>query len=307
MIEVKVVALAGGTGSAKLLRGLKAETGSFTVVSNVGDNFWNHGLYVCPDVDIALYTLAGLADIEKGWGIAGDTYNVLRQLAALGEETWFNLGDRDIATHVFRTEQLARGNRLGDITLMLCERLKISQRVLPCTDDRLETYIDTELGPMHLQEFWVKNHGEPGVTGVEYRGSDGAKAESRAVEALEEADRIIFCPANPVTSILPILSVDGIRRAVARSKARKVAVSPVIGDSPISGPAGKLMRAIGVSPTAASVARLYKGMVDVILIDAADESRRHEVEAEEVGARSGSILMNDRESERGLARLALEA
>ncbi len=307
MIRVRVVALAGGTGSAKLLRGLKAEIGHFTVISNVGDNFWNHGLYVCPDVDIALYTLAGLADIEKGWGIAGDTYNVLRQLGSLGEDTWFNLGDRDIATHVFRTEQLSRGSRLGDITLMLCERLKIPQRVLPCTDDRLETYIDTELGPMHLQEFWVKNHGEPEVTGVEYRGSDGAKAEARALAALDEADRIVFCPANPVTSILPILSVDGIKRAVARSPARKVAVSPIIGDSPISGPAGKLMRAIGVSPTTASVARLYKGLVDVMLIDTADEPRRQEVEKEELRARSGSILMNDRDSERDLARLALEA
>jgi LPPG:FO 2-phospho-L-lactate transferase len=304
---MKVVALAGGTGSAKLLRGLKEEIGEFTVVSNVGDNFWNHGLYVCPDIDIALYTLAGIADVRRGWGLDGDSFRVLSQLGALGEETWFNLGDKDIATHIFRTDQMARGKRLGDITALLCERLKVTQKVLPCTDDRLETYLATDVGFMHLQEFWVKNHGNPEVTGVEYRGSEGARAEERVLAALESADRVVFCPANPVTSILPILAVEGVRRAVTRSRARRVAVSPMIGAGPVSGPAGKLMRAIGAEPSSASVARLYKGLVDTMLIDTADSAQAAEVADAGMRAAPNSILMSNRDDERRLAKLVLEA
>jgi LPPG:FO 2-phospho-L-lactate transferase len=304
---MKVVALAGGTGSAKLLRGLKGELGDFAVVSNVGDNFWNHGLYVCPDIDIAIYTLAGTADVNRGWGLDGDSFNVLSQLGTLGEETWFKLGDKDLATHIFRTEQMARGKRLGDITAQLCERLKVTQRVLPCTDDRLETYIRTDIGEMHLQEFWVKNHGDPQVTGIEYRGSEGAKAEERVLATLESADRIIFCPANPVTSIMPILAVEGIRRAVGRSSARRVAVSPMKGEGPISGPAGKMMRAIGAEPNSTSVARLYKGLIDTMVIDAADAAQGAALESEGVRALTSSIFMNDLEDERRLAKLVLEA
>ena len=304
---MKVVALAGGTGSAKLLRGLKAELGEFTVVSNVGDNFWNHGLYVCPDIDIAIYTLAGLSDVERGWGISGDSFNVLSQLGRLGEETWFNLGDKDLATHIFRTEQLGKGNRLGEITAMLCERLKVTQRVLPCTDDRLETFIATNIGTMHLQEFWVKHHGDPQVMGVEYRGSDGAKAEEKVLVALESADRIIFCPANPVTSMMPILAVEGVQKAIARSKARRVAVSPMIGGAPVSGPAAKMMQAIGARPDSTSVARLYRGLIDSMVIDRADEAETSALQGEGVQAVKGSILMKDREDESRLAKLVLEA
>jgi LPPG:FO 2-phospho-L-lactate transferase len=304
---LRVVALSGGTGSAKLLRGLASEIGEFTVVSNVGDNFWNHGLYVCPDIDIALYTLCGLADEEKGWGIRGDSFEVLSQLDKLGEETWFKLGDRDLATSIFRTQKISLGNRLGDITTMLCERLGVKQRVYPCTDDRLETYIQTEIGTMHLQEFWVKNHGTPEVEGVEYRGSEGAKAEYRVLTAIEEADRIIFCPANPVTSILPILAVQGVRMAVEKSKARKVAVSPMIGNSPVSGPAGKFMKAIGEKSDSTSVARLYAGIADALLIEASDSAQKGDIRAQGVEPVETSILMKDLEGERRLAKTALES
>jgi len=304
---MKVVALAGGTGSAKLLRGLKAELGEFTVVSNVGDNFWNHGLYVCPDIDIAIYTLAGLSDVERGWGINEDTFNVLSQLGRLGEETWFNLGDKDLATHIFRTEQLAKGNRLGDITTMLCERFKVTQRVLPCTDDRVETFITTDIGSMHLQEFWVKHHGDPKVMGVEYRGSEGAKPEEKVLAALESADRIVFCPANPVTSMMPILAVEGVRKAIAKSNARRAAVSPMIAGAPVSGPAAKMMQAIGAEPNSTSVARLYKGLIDSLVIDNADEAEVSALQSEGVRAVKGSILMKDREDERRLAKMVLEA
>jgi LPPG:FO 2-phospho-L-lactate transferase len=299
---LKLTVLAGGTGSAKLLRGLKEEVGEFTIISNVGDNFWRHGLYIAPDIDIAVYTLAGLEDSVKGWGLRDDTFRVLGQLARMGEETWFNLGDMDLATHIFRTEQLAHGRRLGDITTTICARLGVKQEVIPCTDDRLETYITTRTGAMHLQEFWVKNRGEPEVTGIEYRGEDGAKPEQRAIDALERADRIVVCPANPVTSILPILAVNGIRQAITKSRARKVAVSPMIGGAPVTGPAGKMMRAIGVEANSLAVSRLYKGLVDCMLIDQADAKDAEAIGREGMQAVVGPILMKNLEDERQLAR-----
>ena len=295
--------LAGGTGSAKLLRGLKEVAGEFTVISNVGDNFWHHGLYIAPDVDIAVYTLAGLEDSARGWGLRGDTFNSLGQMARMGEETWFSLGDRDLATHIFRTEQLGRGRRLGEITAAMCEKLGVRQRVIPCTDDRLETYVTTRTGAMHLQEFWVKNRGEPEVEGVEYRGEEGARPSRGAIEALEAAERIVFCPANPVTSIMPILAVDGIRQAVARSGARKVAVSPMVGGTPVTGPAGKLMRAIGLESNSLAVSKLYRGLIDCMMVDPADGHYAEAMGGAGVRAAVGSILMRTPEDE---ARLALE-
>lgn len=304
---MKLVVLAGGTGSAKLLRGLRSEAGRFTVISNVGDNFWHRGLYICPDVDIAMYTLAGVADEVKGWGINGDTFAALEQMRRLGEDAWFTLGDRDLATHIIRTELISKGERLGDVTTSLCRKFGVTQKLLPCTDDRLETYIETDLGTMHLQEFWVRNRGEPEVEGVEYRGAEGARPEKDVLAEIEGADRIVFCPANPVTSIMPILAVDEIRKAIARSRARRVAVSPVIGGSPVSGPAGKMMRAIGVEPTVPSVAKLYAGLVESLLIDPQDASLSGQVERNGMRAVPASILMRGHEDERSLARSVLEA
>jgi len=297
--------LAGGTGSAKLLRGLKAVAGEFTVISNVGDNFWRHGLFVAPDLDTAVYTLAGLEDSLRGWGLRGDTFNALGQLARMGEETWFNIGDRDLATHVFRTEQMAKGKRLGEITAMICARLGVRQRVMPCTDDRLETYIATNLGSMHLQEFWVKNRGEPEVVGVEYRGEEGARPEREALEALETADRIVFCPANPVSSLMPILAVDGIRKSIERSRARRVVVSPFVGGAPVSGPASKMMKAIGAEPSSAGLAGLYRGLFDCMIIDRVDHGDAKAIDGVEVVV--GSTLMRERADEVRLAEAVVRS
>jgi LPPG:FO 2-phospho-L-lactate transferase len=285
------VVLAGGTGSAKLLRGLREISEDFAVISNVGDNFWSHGLYVTPDIDIAIYTLAGIADEVKGWGVRDDTFGTLEQLGRMGESTWFTLGDKDLATHIFRTEQLARGKRLGEITEMVCQKLGVKQRVFPSTDDRLETYIATREGAMHLQEFWVREKGRPEVLGVEYRGEDFARPERGALQAVEGAERIVFAPANPVSSIMPILAVRGLRDAVRKSGAKRVAVSPIIGGAPVSGPAGKMMAAIGAEPTSLNVARLYKGLVDYLLIDTADRAQAAEIGKVGMKAVEGKILM----------------
>ncbi len=308
---MRIVVLAGGTGSAKLLRGLQGEVEEFTVISNVGDNFWHKGLFICPDIDIALYTLAGIADTVKGWGIERDTFNVLAQLSRLGEETWFSLGDRDLATHIFRTVQLSRGRRLGAITSDLARRLGVKQDVVPCTDDSLETHVvtieeDVE-ETLHLQEFWVRKRGQPEVKNVVYAGAEKAVANPKALAALEAAERIILCPANPVTSILPILSVRGFRDAIANSKARRVAVSPMIGFGPVSGPAGKMMKGMGYGSDSLSVARLYKGLVDCMLIDSSDAIQKEAIEREGTEVSLGSTLMSNREKERELASRVLSA
>lgn len=308
---MRIVALAGGTGSAKLLRGLQQETEDFTVVSNVGDDFWHKGLFICPDIDIALYTLAGIADKVKGWGIEGDTFAVLAQLHRLGEETWFNLGDRDLATHIFRTAEVRRGRRLGAVTAELGRRLGVKQTVIPCTDDSLETHVrtrrDDEDVTLHLQEYWVRERGEPEVTGLTYVGAEKAAPNEKALASIKDAERIVFCPANPVTSILPILAVPGLRDAVAGSNARRVAVSPMIGSGPVSGPAGKLMKGLGLGTDSLSVARLYRGIVDCMIIDSADERLVASIEKEGLQVVTATTLMNKPEAERELAKVALRA
>jgi len=300
------VALAGGTGSAKLLRGLRGVLGRFVVVVNTGDNIWMHGLYVCPDIDIAMYTLAGIEDEEKGWGVAGDTFHLLEDLGRLGAETWFRLGDRDFATHVLRTHLLLGGRRLTEITSLLAKRLGVRQTILPPSDRHIETHIITEEGEMHLQEFWVKRKAEGRVRGVRYVGVDTAKATREAETALRNADRILFCPGNPVTSLKPIISTDGLGTMLANSRARRVALSPMVGGGAFSGPAAMLMRALGHEPTSAGVAELYSGLIDEIIVDKADASMRPSIERLGVGCTLADIKMDSPNDERRLARLLLE-
>jgi LPPG:FO 2-phospho-L-lactate transferase len=267
---LKVVALAGGTGSAKLLLGLSDLGPDLTVIANVGDNAWMHGLYVCPDVDIALYTLAGIADEARGWGVKGDTFESLAQLKRLGAETWFALGDRDLATHIRRTELLGHGMSLTEATDDLRNKLHVASRVLPATDDPVETQIRTPRGLLHLQEFWVRERGRPRVTGVTYRGSRRAKPTEDVVHAVQRADRVIVCPANPVTSIGPTLAIPGFIGVLERSGVRSTALSPMLGSAPFSGPALKLMKAVGLRPDSLGVAERYSSFLDAIVIDRSD-------------------------------------
>ncbi len=303
---MKIVLLAGGTGSSKLIRGLSSFTEDFTVIANVGDNIWLHGLYICPDLDIAMYALAGILDRSKSWGVAGDSFAVLGQLAKLGEENWFNLGDRDLATHILRTELLKQGLSLTQATRKLSMKLGVRQRLLPPTDDHVETHILTSSGELHLQEFWVRDGGREEVAGVRYHGMEEARATPEALSSLASADRIIFCPANPVSSIMPILSTPGIREALVKSKAVKVALSPFQGDQPFSGPAAKFMRSLKMEATSLSLARLYLGAVDRFVIDRRDELMKGEIE--EIGVRCSvtETAMTDPGSETRIARLLVE-
>ena len=298
--------MAGGTGSAKLLRGLARLPIGLTVLANVGDNFWIYGAYVCPDVDIATYTLAGISG-RRGWGIAGDSFKVLRELSRLGEETWFRLGDRDLAACLARTEMLRKGMSLTEATEKLSESLGVGPAILPVTDDRVETRILTADGDLHLQEFWVRERGRPKVTRVRYEGARAAKPTFEVAAALSAADRVIVCPANPVTSVGPMLAVSGFRRLLREADARMVALSPMEGAGPFSGPAGKLLRATGTSPTSYGVARLYSDFLDCMVISEADALLGDRIRALGIECTAADTRMRGPADELRLARAMIKA
>ncbi len=304
---MKLVALAGGTGSSKLLRGLKAEIGNFTVIANVGDNVWMHGLYVCPDIDIAMYTLAGIADSRKGWGVKGDTFKMLEQMALLRGETWFRLGDRDLAIHLLRTEMLKAGKTLTEVTAFALDALKVRQRIMPVTDAPVETHVLTTEGDLHLQEFWVRRRARVAVEDVVYKGASEAHTTREVTSAVDEADRIIICPGNPATSIMPIFAVGEMQKLLASSNAEKIAVSPMIGNRPFSGPAGKIMRALGHGTDSVAVSKMYARIIDRILIDESDVRMKGKIEELGVRCLATGTTMNNYAQERRLARFLIEA
>ena len=307
--EGRIVALSGGTGSAKFLRGLQRVT-KFTVIANVGDNAWFHGLYVCPDIDIVTYTLAGVADAKRGWGVQGDQFKALGQLKKLGSEaTWFNIGDIDMATHVFRTALMKEGKSLTEVTSTVARRLGVrGVRILPATDEHMETHIVTaERGELHLQEFWVRERGRLTAKDIRYVGAKRARATAEAERSVLSAQRIIISPANPMTSVLPILSIGGFRVLIRKSKARKVAISPMVGARAFSGPAAELMAARGIKPTSEGVARLYKGLIDALIIDETDRAQARAIESAGVSCIRTPTLMKSRDDEARLAKVAMEA
>jgi LPPG:FO 2-phospho-L-lactate transferase len=304
---LRVVALAGGTGSAKLLRGLSALGVDLTVVANVGDNVWMHGLYVCPDLDIAMYTLAGLADRRRGWGIDGDTFRTLAQLGQIGEPTWFALGDMDIATQLARTRMLREGLTLTSVTEKLRKAFHVAQTILPLTDDPVETRILTPAGYVHLQEFWVRDRGRPAVRGVVYKGASQARFTEDVEEAIKRADRIVLCPANPVTSIGPMLAVPEFSRRLSRTKARVTALSPMVGRAPFCGPAAKLMKAVGMRPDSVGVAQIYSEFLDSLIINRSDAGLAGEVEELGIKCVLSDTLMRDRSDEERLSKELMEA
>jgi LPPG:FO 2-phospho-L-lactate transferase len=303
---MKVAALAGGTGSAKLLRGLSRLGVDLTVVANVGDNFWVYGVYVCPDVDIATYTLAGVAD-PRGWGIAGDTFRVLGGLSNLGVDTWFKLGDRDMAVCLHRTELMKKGMSLTDATLQIAESLGAKAHILPVTDSPLETRIETPACDLHLQEFWVRERGRPRVLGVRYSGAREAKPSQELAAALAGADRIVVCPANPVTSMGPILAVNGLRKMLSRASARVVALSPMVGAAPYSGPAGKLLKATKSRADSYGVAQLYSDFVDCMVISEDDNGLGGKIRALGMECLTADTLMKGPGDELRLAKLMVES
>ncbi|MBT4454648.1 MAG: 2-phospho-L-lactate transferase, partial [Candidatus Nitrosopelagicus sp.] len=231
-----ITILAGGTGSIKMVRGFASHDQEVTVISNVGDNYWLYGMYVCPDIDTIIYGLSGILDEDKGWGVKKDTNNFLRQMEVFGEETWFRVGDRDAATHLIRTNMLKNGKNLSDITQWMCEKFAVESKVIPITDNTLETRIKANGEDLHLQEFWVKHRGRGTIEGIEYVGADKARPNPDAISAIQDAELVVIAPGNPLTSIGPMMGIKGVRKELTKNKKKVVAVSPLIGNKSFSGP-----------------------------------------------------------------------
>lgn len=268
----KVAALCGGIGGAKLALGLYrvCDSENLTVVVNTGDDFRHLGLYVSPDVDTVLYTLSGLSDPMRGWGRGDETWNFMAALGNLGGETWFQLGDRDLALHVERTSWLASGGGLGAFTDRIARSLGIAARIVPMSDDPVETVIVTTDGELPFQHYFVRYRCEPAITGVRFTGVAKAKVQPDAIAALAGADVIVVCPSNPYLSVDPILAVPGFREALKEARAPVVAVSPLVGAKAVKGPTAKIMAELKVPATPEAIAAHYAGLIDGLVIDHSD-------------------------------------
>ena len=301
-----ITILAGGSGSVKLVRGFASQRTDVNVVTNVGDNYWLYGMYICPDIDTITYGLADILDQDKGWGIKKDTFGFLRQMEIFGEETWFRIGDRDTATHLTRTNMLKNGKSLSDITKWMCEKFAIEIKIIPVTDNSIETRIITNKGEMHLQEFWVKHRGLDSIDGIEYQGADKARPNPDAVNAIHDSSLIVIAPGNPLTSIGPLLAIKGIRKELMKKKQKVVAVSPIIGKSAVSGPAGKYMEAAGIEVSAYGVAQMYADVCSNLIIDTKDRMQTKKIETLNLNVHETKIKMTNKQSEDALASFILK-
>jgi LPPG:FO 2-phospho-L-lactate transferase len=303
-----VVALCGGVGGAKLAQGLgmALAPGELSIIVNTGDDFQHLGLCISPDLDSVMYALAGLSDPVRGWGRRNETWTFMKALEALGGESWFQLGDGDLAMHVERTWRLAHGATLSDVTAHLCRALGIAVRVLPMSDDPVRTRVLTEEGWLDFQEYFVHRQCRPAVREFTFAGADTARAQSGALAALERRDlrAIIICPSNPFVSVEPILAVPGIRAAIQGSNAPVIAVTPIIGGKAIKGPAAKMMAELGLEVSGAAVARRYAGLIDGFVADQADP-----LPESQPGVRyfRAATLMSSADDRLQLARAVLQA
>ena len=305
---MKVVALAGGVGGAKLAAGLQdaLPAGDLTVVVNTADDFDLWGLHICPDLDTVMYTLAGIANPETGWGISGESFETLNMLERYGEDTWFKLGDRDLATHTLRTHRLRSGETLTEVTRVLAGALEIESHVLPMSDDPVSTVLDTPEGRLEFQEYFVRRGQRDEVLGVELRGIEDARPSGEVLTAISGADAIIICPSNPVVSVGPILDLPGMREALASSRGPRVAVSPIVGGRALKGPADKMLLSLGHEVSATGVAAMYGDLVDGMVVDTVDGDERAGIEA--MGMRvlvTGSVMREAKDRTR-LASETLE-
>ncbi|MEU9252492.1 2-phospho-L-lactate transferase [Streptomyces sp. NPDC048270] len=313
---MRIVVLAGGIGGARFLRGLKSAVpdADITVIGNTGDDIHLFGLKVCPDLDTVMYTLGGGINEDQGWGRTDESFTVKEELAAYGVgPSWFGLGDRDFATHIVRTQMLAAGYPLSAVTEALCDRWQPGVRLLPMSDDRVETHVAiTEAGTgerrvIHFQEYWVRLRAAVDAEAIVPVGADQAKPAPGVLEAIAAADVIVFPPSNPVVSVGTILAVPGIRDAVAAARAPVVGLSPIVGGAPVRGMADKVLAAVGVESTAAAVALHYgTELLDGWLVDTADADAVAEVEAAGIACRAVPLMMTDPEATAEMARAALE-
>ena len=302
-----ITALAGGVGAARFLTGLTrlVREEDLSIIVNTGDDIELFGLHISPDLDIVAYTLAGIADEEKGWGIKGDTFQCLEMLKKHGLDTWFGLGDRDLATHIYRTMRLKQGLTLSQITNEICHNLGLKVKILPMTNDRFETMVRTSEGSIHFEEYFVKKQAKDEVLGVEFVGFATAKPSIGVLDAILDAEVVIVCPSNPIVSIGAILAVDGVRDALKRTSARVVGVSPIVAGLPVKGPADKLLRGLGLEVSAFGVASLYSDFLDTFVLDGADLSQKERIVKLGLEVKVTNTLMNSFERKVELAKVVL--
>jgi LPPG:FO 2-phospho-L-lactate transferase len=304
-----ILALAGGVGGAKLASGLAAELPAeeLLVVVNTGDDFDHLGMHISPDLDTVMYWLAGCNDIERGWGLADESWNFMSSIEKLGGPTWFRLGDRDLATHAERTRRLANGECLSEITQTLCRRLGVAHQVVPMTDDRVRTIVHTAGGPLEFQHYFVRLGCEPRVNALEFSGASSARP-SPAFDATfsdKGLTAIVICPSNPFLSVQPILEVSDIRKRIAMHRVPRIAISPIVAGQAIKGPAAKIFRELGRPSTALEIARFYQGLIDGLVIDEQDRDLRDAIESQGIRVQVENTIMKSDDDRSRLARTVL--
>jgi LPPG:FO 2-phospho-L-lactate transferase len=302
------VAFAGGVGAAKLLKGIVQiiSPQDLMIIGNTGDDVELYGLHISPDLDIVMYTLAGIVDETKGWGISGDTFNCLNMLDKLGFETWFKIGDRDLAVHMVRTKLLREGMTLSQATTELCKMLNVKTRLLPMTNDRVRTKVVSGPLTMEFQEYFVKRGTKDDVTDILFEGAEKAKPAFGVLEGLKNAERIIICPSNPILSISPILSIEMIKKELEKTRACVIGVSPIVAGKTIKGPADRIMTSMGLEASAYGVAKYYKNLLDCFVIDKVDEDQKEHIEDLDIKVIVTNTIMNRLEDSINLARVLME-
>jgi LPPG:FO 2-phospho-L-lactate transferase len=298
-----IVTLAGGVGAARMLTGLELSfPGANTAVVNTGDDTVMHGLHISPDLDTVTYTLAGAINTELGWGLAGETWQAMEALEAYGGESWFRLGDRDLATHLYRTQRLRDGATLSEVTREIIDRWGLTVTLMPMTDDPVRTMVDTpSQGELSFQEYFVKHQHGIEVGAIRFDGAEVSAPAPGAIDALKEADVVVIAPSNPIVSIGPLLAVPGLRETVVARRDQVVAVSPIVAGAALKGPADRLMRELGHEPSVVGVARLYRDLASVLVIDGADASLADAVEAEGMTCMVTETIMSTPEVAASLA------
>ena len=300
-----ITLLAGGTGSVKLARGLSKTTNELVVISNIADNIWLHGLYICPDIDTVMYGLAGLLDKRRGWGVADDSFVFMEQMKGFEQDYWFKVGDKDLALHIVRTNFLKEGKSLSWITEWIRKKLSVSPVIMPASDDHFETRIETPIGDMHIQEYWVKYHAELSISNIRYKGIEQAVPSGNALEAIRNSHIIIIAPGNPISSIGPITSIPGIRKELSLRKEKVVAVSPIIGNEALSGPASKYMRAMGIESSPIGIASHYADIVSNLVISESDKEYENQIRNIGVNVYKTNIIMDNEKDEINLSNYIL--
>jgi LPPG:FO 2-phospho-L-lactate transferase len=306
---MRITALAGGIGASKFLLGVAGvlPPKDITVIANTGDDIELFGLRICPDIDTVTYTLGGVINPETGWGLSGDTFECLQRLKRYYGDAWFTLGDRDLATHIFRTNQLRQGVSLSEITDSIRRVLGVESTILPMTNSYTPTLITTDEGEMHLQEYFVRRRCEPRVISVRSDNIPFAKPAPYVISAIIDADLVIVCPSNPFISIGPILSVPGLRDALRETNARIVAITPIVGGKALKGPAADMLRDLGHEVSASAVARIYNDFLDIFVLDSKDAELKGEIEANGSQVITTNTIMDTAEQKATLARTVIEA